>query len=159
MDDKKLYVTNAGYFTFVCPTCGASKEFDSKVLNNNSKSVKITCKCGSKHRRYVEFRQYIRKETHLVGECTFRRINKKIKILIEDLSVPGVGFKLLYKRDSPVINMLKVGDLIELNFILDNTRRTKVLRRCEIKVIRGVFIGATFEDESYAKDIGFYLMN
>ena len=72
-------------------------------------------------------------------------------MVIEDMSVSGIGFITMDPH------RIKKGDFLEVNFILDNAKRSEIHKNIEVMSVRERFIGGKFADRKYENDIGFYL--
>lgn len=100
-----------------------------------------------------ERRQYYRKKVQLAGRYDNPESQEAGDILLENLSLNGLGFTTL------LMHSLNKGDLIRLAFKLDDARGTEVNRLGRIRYIRDRYIGCQFADQkSYDSDLGFYLM-
>jgi hypothetical protein len=54
---------------------------------------------------------------------------------------------------------LRLGEVIELRFVLDNQVQSEVQKQAIIRRIQGYFIGAQFCDlKAFNKELGYYLM-
>jgi hypothetical protein len=146
------YVSRGGVTTLSCPQCGASKTIDTSKKDYAFKSFKAKCKCGARIRGQFEFRQYFRKKVNLPGAYRHRETGVQGKILIDNLSLMGVGFTCLRKHN------FQEGDHLDLTFTLDNERKSKVTLWVVVGNIRDRFVGAKRQDPSVSQpDLGFYL--
>jgi hypothetical protein len=73
---------------------------------------------------------------------------------VTSLSNTGIGF------ETARISQFKVGDVIRVRFMLDDSRRSWIDEMVEIKRVEDHMIGSEFKDlgEYEKKAIGFYLM-
>ena len=150
----KIFVDNNNRATVICHSCGHSKQFDVTKFRNLNKTLRCRCKCGKSFFCTLEFRQYFRKKTKLRGHFTFLKDCFKHKIFVNDLSHKGINFSMLSVCD------IKIGDMLEVTFTLDDTNKTVIRKQVEVKSVRAQIIGGCFTDtQSYDKGLRFYLMN
>ena len=146
------YVDENGKTTLKCPACDLLKRIDASKYIFNQKPFKASCKCGLTFQGRFEFRTHYRKQVRLAGHYIHKKTNQQGDMLVENLSIKGVGFTCL---DRPKI---KVGDNIEITFWLDNPRASKIQLWVEVKNISGNYIGAVRCNTQLAQpDLGFYL--
>ncbi len=146
------YVNEKGMATLKCPNCNNVKKIDASSYLFSKKPFKATCKCGMVFYGRFEFRTHFRKKVRLAGH--YRRPSTKIKgdILVENISLRGVGFTCMDPHD------LKAGENFEITFWLDNPKSSKIELRMVVKHVSGRHIGAERIDTLQAQpDLGFYL--
>jgi hypothetical protein len=74
-------------------------------------------------------------------------------ILIQDISLGGIGFLALAPR------YFKEGDVLKLDFRLDNSQGTEISFSVTVKNIHDAFVGAEIDPRhNHQKDLGFYLL-
>lgn len=101
----------------------------------------------------MERRQYYRKNVQLAGQYEHSQDRTAGDVLLENLSLNGVGFTTLIEHT------LAKNNLVKLRFQLDDARNTEVNRLVRVKYVRDRYIGCQFADQkSYDSDLGFYLM-
>lgn len=156
---ERAYTTSDHKTTVICPQCDKSKTVDvSKlVCTNKTIRIKAACSCGHKWTLELEKRRLYRKAVNLAG--TYEHI-KKGKVIdrgsmkVVDLSFNGVKIKLNVERD------FQTGDQLDIEFHLDDSKRTPKKKRISVRNISGPYIGASFRpDEAYDSVLGFYLLN
>ena len=70
-----------------------------------------------------------------------------------DLSISGMRFKLDTDR-KPL-----VGDMLNLEFYLDDNNRTLVKTSAKVRSVKGEYIGSKFgKSDGIGPELGFYLM-
>lgn len=156
---EKVYVTSNQMATFVCPKCQKSKTVNVSKYATLDKliRVKVTCPCGNAYTSLLEKRKKYRKETNLPG--TFVRIVDGRKIgqglmTVRDLST--IGMKLHTNGEHQCI----VGDILQVEFHLDDTQRTLIKKKVIIRNIIGSNIGTELAPtEAVDKALGFYLFS
>jgi hypothetical protein len=134
-----------------CPSCNATKITNVARFKHNKKEITARCKCGTIFKFRVEFRKHYRKKVKLPGGYVILPKRGMGQMLIEDISVSGVCFVNL---DPHRIN---TSDVLKVNFILDNTKRSEIHRKLAVVSVRDKLVGGKFIDRSYENDIGFYL--
>ena len=150
----KIFVDKSNRATVICPSCGHSKQFDMTKFSNINKTLRGRCKCGESFLCTLEFRQDFRKQTKLSGHFAFLGDCCQHKVFVKDISRQGVGFLMLSVCD------IKIGDMLEVTFTLDDTNKTVIRKQVEVKSIHDRFIGCQFAGPKwYDKELGFYLMN
>ncbi|OIP38937.1 MAG: hypothetical protein COZ70_07060 [Deltaproteobacteria bacterium CG_4_8_14_3_um_filter_51_11] len=154
MEEKtpiKIYLTGAGGNVFVCSRCGLRKELDAKRIELARKGARIRCKCGEVYQ--LELRRCYRKEARLPARYKVEGKALAGDVLIEDISMSGVSFRLISEPK------FKAGDILKLAFCLDDPKKTEIKLEAEVRHIAGNKVGAEFTDLYYHhKDLGFYLM-
>ena len=146
------YVNDDGKTTLKCPNCDMLKRIDATKYVFSRKPFKATCKCGTKFNGKFEFRTHFRKQVRLSGHYIHKITKSQKDILVENLSLKGVGFTCLDRPD------LKVGDNLEITFWLDNPKSSKIRLWVEVKSVSGHYIGTQRRNSQLAQpDLGFYL--
>ncbi|MCK8602071.1 PilZ domain-containing protein [Desulfoferrobacter suflitae] len=94
------------------------------------------------------FRQYVRKETNMPG--VYQKLTPEgivgNEINVENLSLGGIGFTT---RDSA---FMREGEIIDLEFILDNAERSVISKTAVIRKVAGDYVGAEFIEAADASD-------
>ena len=107
----------------------------------------------SEERRALERRQYYRKDVQLAGSFENAETGETGDLLIENLSLNGLGFTTLLNH------RLARNDIIKVVFRLDDSRRSELIRLVRVRYINEHYVGCQFTDQkSYDGDLGFYLM-
>jgi hypothetical protein len=156
---EKVYITSKEMATFVCPQCQKSKTVNVSQYANLDKivRVKVTCPCGHAYTSILEKRKKYRKETNLPGSY-FRIVDgKKIGnglMLVRDLSNTGMKLQINGEHDCAV------GDVLQVEFRLDDTHRTLVTKKVIIRNISKPYLGTELAPtEAMDKALGFYLFS
>jgi hypothetical protein len=146
------YVSKAGLATLRCPECETTKTVDTTAQNYAFKTYRAKCKCGCEMNVQFEYRQYYRKKVKLPGTYQHRESGVQGKILVQDISLMGIGFNCLRKHD------FKKGDKLDIKFTLDNRQKSRVSLRVAVLNTKGPFVGAERCDTNISQpDLGFYL--
>lgn len=153
----KVYVDEQNQAVFLCPHCGFEKRFDASQFKDKKKNLTIKCKCGNTIEMEIDFRRQFRKKVELFGSCLIKKTQKRCEMIVRDLSFQGIGIELLYIYKK-YMSDIDVGDIIELEFKLDNKKEDEITKRCTVRLKRNSHIGAEFNDDNFSKQLGFYLM-
>ena len=149
-----FYATADDMVKITCPRCGISKNFDAKQFMAPYRGIKAKCTCGNSFHCAVEFRRYYRKHVNLQGEYTNTKTGVKGSITIVKISLGGIDF-ICSRSD----NFIKVDDVLEVSFHLDDAKHTLIHRKVRVKSEDEKNIGAVFlEPQLYDKELGFYLL-
>ena len=148
----KVFVDKNNRATVICHSCGHAKQFEVTKFRNLNKTLRCRCKCGKSFFCTLEFRQYFRKKTKLSGHFTFLGDPSQHKIIVNNVSQKGINFSMLTACD------IKIGDMLEVIFTLDDANKTVIRKQVEIKSANDRLVGCCFTDtQSYDKELGFYL--
>jgi hypothetical protein len=156
---QKVYITNSNQATFICPKCEKTKTVDVTKYAKMDQTVKVKskCSCGNTWTSVLEKRKQYRKGVNFVGVYTHIVAGKEVdrgNMAIIDLSAGGVKLKLNVARD------FNPGDLLKIEFQLDDNKKTLITKTVVIRNISGVYVGAAFRDtDPYDPVLGFYLMS
>ena len=135
-----------------CPNCNFMKKLDATKYRDSGKSLKVRCRCGDIFTCTIDFRKHYRKKVNLAGEYIVLKNQRKGDLLVEDLSMGGLGF------NNMTPHTLEKEDILEVKFRLDDKKRTELKRKVRVMIIKGHFIGTEFmEKNRFDKEIGFYL--
>lgn len=150
---KKLYKNKNNDVTVSCQHCGNSKTISITKFKKLFAPIKVICICQESFYISIESRGYYRKEVNLHGTYLHHRSTSFDYIYIENLSLSGTGFKTNMRSN------LKIDDIIEIKFTLDNHKQTEICKKGIVKRVNDRSIGVEFCDMSaYSAELGFYLM-
>ena len=158
---QKAFITRDNKVTFSCPQCKGMRTVDVTKYKALEKAVKIKvrCPCGHDYPVMIERRKQFRKAVSLPG--TFSRIFNDRRagsgtMVVKDVSRNGLQIRV---NDS---SYMKAGDVLEVEFKLDDNKRSPIRKEVVIRKIVGYDLGTEFTsvDAGNASDkaIGFYLM-
>lgn len=158
---QKAFITRDNKVTFSCPQCKGMRTVDVTKYKALEKAVKIKvrCPCGHDYPVMIERRKQFRKAVSLPG--TFTRIFNDRRagngtMVVKDVSRNGLQIRV---NDS---SYMKAGDILEVEFKLDDNKRSPIRKEVVIRKIVGYDLGTEFTsvDAGNASDkaIGFYLM-
>ena len=156
---EKVYVTSKHMATFICPECQKSKTVDVSEYAITDKIVRVNvkCPCGHAYTSILEKRKKYRKTTNLPG-AFFQIVDGRKKghqlMTVRDLST--IGMKLHINGD----HGCTVGDILEVEFHLDDTQRTLIRKKVIVRNIIGQHVGTELAPtEAVDKALGFYLFS
>jgi PilZ domain len=149
---KNIYVNENEQATIICPKCGLNKKIDATKFKGTHNRIKAKCRCGEIFRFTLEYRKHYRKKVRLPGEYFVQGKDERGDIIIEDISATGVRFASVKQH------YISRNDIVELKFILDDSKKTQIRKLVKIKWIIDRSVGAEYIDlKSFEKDLGFYL--
>jgi len=94
------------------------------------------------------------KTVSLSGEFIRLKTRESGYIKVEKLSMKTVAFKISKS------NLIEVNDFLDIQFILDDLKKSLIKRRVVVREIKAAYILADFYNPPpYSKDLGFYLMS
>ena len=152
----QLYVNAENQAPITCPKCQNTKSVDVTRYKALHKPLKIKCLCGWVFRAVVETRKFYRKSVSLPGYYSRRKNQNYSAMVVENLSMSGIGFRIKMKH------YIKVGDELTIRVILDNRSQTEVVKDVVVKIvvrqIEDSYIGGEFcNKETFYKELGWYL--
>jgi len=154
MSDLKSFVRPDNTATIICPACNVAKQVSVEAYRHKNHSLNIRCKCNTKFTVYLDFRKHYRKQTDLPG--TYRVIDPPGEgsgdINICNISQGGIGFTV------SGLHEIKKGQIVQLEFHLDDKNKTKLVKQARICSIENNRIGCKFINQALIeKALGFYL--
>ena len=143
-----------------CKNCNRQRLIEIAEIRTLGTRLKVTCVCGNEMYFKVELRREHRKEVRLEGvfiRGPGDRIAPKSdnwgRILINNLSRNGIGFKIFDKHD------IRAQDRFRVKFNLDNTARSAVQKEVIVRSVAGDIIGCEFTGKDPSDvTLGFYMM-
>ena len=149
----KAYVNAENQATICCPGCGFTRTLDVAKLSSSQKKYRISCRCGNKFGLTFEFRRSYRKKVNFPGKYVSMQDGHGGDCTIEDISITGVGLTCLFAHN------VSKGDILEVQFSLDNRKKTHLRKKVEVMVVREQYLGTRFCNQTHPdKALGFYLM-
>jgi hypothetical protein len=156
---EKVYITSKQMATFTCPKCNRSKTADVSKYANFDKIIKVNvkCPCGHAYKTILEKRKQYRKEADLPGTFIHfvdGRPRNRGLMTVRDVSTSGLKLKLNVHQN------FVIGDEMQVEFHLDDARRTLITKKVIIRNQHGQYIGVEFAPfEAVDKALGFYLFS
>ena len=155
---EKIYITPNQTAAFTCPKCRNSKTADvSKFVKLEKKvKIKVKCPCGHAFSSFLERRKHYRKEINLIGSFV-RFVSGKPasrgNMAVRNLSLTGLKLEVFGNHN------LSAGDVLEVEFRLDDVKKTPIKKKVVIRNIKNAYIGTAFlETKIEDTTLGFYLM-
>ena len=185
-EKKEVSAKSENVAVIECPRCNTSKTVDMSKHIAIDDVIRFTarCKCGNSYKVVLNKRDKFRKKTNLSGSYTNLSPGKggqKGQMTILDVSRSGIKTKInqmrltpkdhdLYSRTAGTATFalkklnssddLNVGDIILVEFQLDNAKRSMVSKEVVIRWIDMPYIGIEFTSiPEYDADLGFYMMS
>jgi len=161
MQTHTIYTNLSESITLVCPQCHRSKVLEATVVKDLPQPLKVRCPCGATFGVNIIIRQFYRKQTRLPGtygkhDPQTHKILGRGRIIVEDISRTGLGFRTLDRHT------IQVNDVLSITFALDDKQKTDIQKSVRVRRIDDRFIGAEFIDHDAYTDtnrmLGFYLM-
>jgi hypothetical protein len=156
---ERVYPSDKNKATFICPKCKTSKTVDVSKFIKIARIVRVnsTCSCGHKWTSVLEKRKQYRKVTNLPGTYAHFIDGKTADrggMKVTDVSAGGVKLKLNVQRD------IQVGDHLNIEFHLDDSKRTLIKKDVVVKNVDDIYVGVAFRSaDPYDPKLGFYLMS
>jgi len=158
---EKVFITGSKKVTFTCPECENARVVDLVEHKQLEKAdrVKVRCgRCGHTFRVVLEKRAQYRKPVNLSGSYTRLVGGKPVekgRMKVVDLSRIGLKIKL-----NEIPNFM-AGDILLIEFHLDDAKRSLIKKKVEIKKIFGQELGLAFTSVHPSnpsdKALGFYM--
>jgi hypothetical protein len=159
-DAQKIYLSDKNTALFKCPKCHVSKKSDVSKYKNLETSIKlkVKCPCGNVYEVILERRKQFRKGTHIPGKFHYTSLFGEEQngiMTVLDISKGGFKFKMLLDPK------FKKGEIIEVEFNLDNSGNTIIQKQVFVRNIKGTIVNVelcSFDpNDSGDKAIAFYL--
>lgn len=157
---RKIYLSDQDTAFFQCPECQVSKEANISKYKTMATSVtlRVKCPCGNSYSVTLERRKFYRKATNFPGKFMFSPLegdDQKGTMTVLDISKGGLKFKM---SSAP---LFQKGDILEVEFNLDNKNRTLIKKQVFVRNVKDSIVNVEYcsFDTSDAGDkaIGFYL--
>ncbi len=157
----KLFIDSDNTVTLNCPQCSKSRVVDASRYMDRDRTVRIQakCSCGHSYPVTLERRQQHRKPVLLRGTFTFDPPHGmsapcRGSMTVVNISRNGVRLRFNTMPD------FRIGDLINVEFMLDDTRQTLINRDVLVQNIAPPFAGVKFYRRHHLDNvIGFYLFS
>ncbi|WP_373501655.1 PilZ domain-containing protein [Desulfococcus sp.] len=156
--ENRAFLEDDRTAVFKCPQCNLVKSMDVGQYSKLDRFIRFTarCVCGHSFKVVLERRKFYRKKVKLAGKCSLKSGSRDFSIVVKDLSRQGLGFEVFGRTP------FKVGDLLMVEFKLDNDSQTVIRKEVKVQLITGETVGAAFysmdPQNVYDKELGFYLL-
>lgn len=169
---------------FKCKHCQDLVRIETQDLIHQPKNkLNVRCTCGHHNRSVIEYRHSIRKNTNIAGIYRMGDVSSREKtgsMTVKNISWKGFKLKISsyehcikahdldchryecedhQSRSIFVRNFLKVGELITIEFFLDDPKMSFISRPVNVIWLRGDEVGVELcEPEALEPSIRFYLI-
>jgi len=161
MQTHTIYTNLRESVTLVCEQCHRSRALQAADVKDLPQPLKVRCPCGATFGVNIIVRQFYRRKTRLSGtyvkhDPQSNTILEQGRMIVEDISRTGLGFRTLYSHT------ILVNDVLSITFRLDDKQKTDIRKPVRVRRIDDRVIGAEFVDHDTYTDtnriLGFYLM-
>jgi len=183
---KEVSVNSENMAVIVCPKCDTSKPVDMSKYIAIDDVIRFTarCKCGYSYKAVLNKRDKLRKKTNLSGDYTNLSPGKegqkgqmtvldvsrsglktkisqmRLKIKDHDFSGRTAGKDIFDHKIQTSSQDLHVGNILLVEFQLDNAKRSMVSKEVIIRWIDMPYIGVEFTSiPEFDADLGYYMMS
>jgi hypothetical protein len=148
----QLYVNVENQADITCPKCKNTRTIDVTRYKGLHKPLKIKCVCGWIFQAVIETRKFYRKYVNLQGYYAKVGNQNYGTMVVENLSMSGIGFRIKIKH------YIKAGDRLTVRVVLDDKRKTEIVKDIVVRQVEDSFIGGEFcHMEAFYKELGWYL--
>lgn len=153
MKTVKVFVGQGDHAGITCPYCEKNHQVSFAKLKGSKHNLVTKCTCQKQFKIELNFRQYYRKKTKLIGEFipVSSNSNNWIKVTVINLSMIGLRFKVIGHTG------IEKGDQLRVKFTLDNKKATDLEKEVRVINIENDLYGCEFSNKDYEKELGFYL--
>jgi len=152
----RVYLNSNHKGVVICPRCSLEKTIDMASYQGyfGGKSLNIRCKrCKASFHVEFDYRQHLRIKVNIPGILLLKDLNEKQDIIVNSLSVSGVGFTIID------VSKINTDDNIDIQFYLGDNERSFIDEKITMRRINGDFIGAEYCDDAYRHELDFYVMH
>lgn len=160
-DDLRVFAAKDGNYQMTCPKCGRQEMVGPAVFEKMGSVLNVNCPCLCNFQIIREMRRSFRKAVRLEG--IFARdvsdINKLEidnvwgPMVVTNLSKTGLNFT------SDKAGRLRPGDRVQLRFYLDNSSKTLIKKRAQVRSVLEDTVGCQFKgSDRYDVTLGFYFL-
>jgi hypothetical protein len=153
-DFKKTFVRPDNTAVLTCVHCGRQKVVMADSFKGYKHKLKVKCSCNNVFTVKLEFRNRVRKKTHLRGTYINHSQDDCDGVLtVQDLSVTGLSFTCLD------VTKFKEGDELSITFTLDDEQQTEISKNVVVRNVRQRSVGCQYEtaEESFGSPLGYYV--
>ncbi len=147
-----VYVNEENKATICCPYCGYTATVSAEKFSTDKKILKKPMHVQEK----VSFAPW--NSASIIVKGPTRRFDaqpensKGYRYRRSGYFRRGIGFTILSQ------NAPEVGDVLDLDFTLDNANRSKISVQVSVRTVEERFIGSQFVIRNLPRELGFYLM-
>ncbi|MBT8369411.1 MAG: PilZ domain-containing protein [Deltaproteobacteria bacterium] len=150
-------VSNKVKAIFRCSKCRRTEAADISNYINLEKTLNfnVNCLCGYKYTAILDKRKQHRKETNFLGTFVQLIDGKEVysgTMTVCDLSLSGVKLKVNAEH------LFSIGDLLQVDFELDDLKKSNIIKKVIIRNFAFPFLGTEFHySEIMDQALGYYL--
>lgn len=140
MESVKTFVQEDLTAAIACPVCKKAKTVSVAQYKDRNHIIRVRCLCRTIFLALLEFRKDRRRHVNLKGTYrTYRQyVDREGKMLISNISRGGL---LCQVSD---IRGLEEGQILSLDYQLDNLAQRKIHKRAVIRHTHGLSVGCEF---------------
>lgn len=131
----KSYPDPEGEYSIACPSCGHRNILGSQGNMPPGRRLITRCKCGHEFEASLEARKHGREKIQLIGRYTNMTSGRSGSMIIENLSMEGIGF-----RDT-LAEHFNVGDLVVVALELDGSNKARIGAKVAVRQKHGQVVG------------------
>ena len=152
---QKAFLNHKNEEVVICPDCGVNKVIKNPTHDEHPEHrIRINCTCGCAFDSEFDPRRSYRKRVSIPGVCIDTKSGKSWSIIIQDISLTGIGFKT--KQTTHIGGEQQ----IEIKFILNHESFEEISKIAIAKRIKSNFIGAEFCDiKDHFQELDNYLQS
>lgn len=156
-----LFAIDGGEYRLTCPECSRQETLTTSLFEETGSILKVSCPCEHTFRVIREMRHTYRKDVQLEGLFTqdTSDVNKLAvsggwsAMEVTNISKQGLNFT------TPNARILNIGDQVQLQFNLDNNKKSLIKKPAEIKSVRKNNVGCQFlGSDKQDVTLGFYFI-
>lgn len=142
-DSYRVFVNKNNRVSIMCPDCGELQTIDVAKYLDNTRLVKVECKCGCMFTIQLEFEKTDLKNTNLVGEYSKTDQDQgKKRMIVENISEADIGF-IPDKNHN-----IKKGDVICVEFVMDDEQNSLIVEEVIVRQVQSRYISAKIQEAS-----------
>jgi hypothetical protein len=155
----KIYINDDNTATFVCPKCQRKgiKDLTEYIQCKNTTRLNARCGCGHSYEVFLEKRKKFRKQTNLLGSYKYNPHHSNTQNHIGSMAVTDISFSGI-RIKSQRMPRFKVGDMLDIEFRLDDANRSQIKKKVIVKNMKGLRAGLAYTSpQNHDSVLGFYL--
>ncbi len=155
MEAKKVLVKQGDVAVLSCPFCRKIKKISvAQYKGTGKRELRIKCSCEKKFCLCLEYRRHPRKRVRLLGKNINMSKQEGQQIIIENISMGGIGFTIFNKHRT------QTDDQVEVSFELDDSNNTPINSGATVRSLSKDHVGCEFNaTHNFKASLGFYLLN
>jgi uncharacterized C2H2 Zn-finger protein len=154
MQTVKTHVHPDGTTTITCPVCSRLKRVSVAGRRHEKHVLRVRCRCETVFRVLLNYRRHHRKTVSLSGtyKTLYQYDQCKGVMQITNLSAGGLQYQVIG------LNRLGPGSILDLDFQLDDRRRSQIQKHALVRYVHKNVVGCEFVDRGDSdRALAFYL--